>query len=100
SYQNLLAWTWQKSDQRFLIVINFGGVAAQGRVRLPWINLKGESWRLEDSLSTVHYDRSGDEMQESGLYVELPPWGYNCFSLTSVAEVVSAGSTEPDPAAA
>jgi hypothetical protein len=29
------------------------------------------------------YDRSGNEMRDSGLYVDLEPWGYHVFALGS-----------------
>jgi len=34
---------------------------------------------LTDALSAVSYDRDGDEMQDTGLYVELAPWDYSLF---------------------
>jgi len=32
-------------------------------------------------LSGGVYDRSGNEMRDPGLYVDLPPWGYHVFAL-------------------
>ncbi|HYM88583.1 MAG TPA: hypothetical protein VES92_05635, partial [Nitrospiraceae bacterium] len=46
-----------------------------GRVRLPWVDLAGRSWRLTDPLQVTAYDRAGDELQESGCYADLEPWG-------------------------
>ena len=54
--------------------MNFGDTPAQARVHVPWDDLGGSSWRLEDLLSGDRFDRSGDEMQDAGLYVELGPW--------------------------
>ena len=31
------------------------------------------------SLSDAGYERDGNEMAESGLYVELQPWSYSFF---------------------
>ena len=51
SCQNILAWCWVKEDERYLVVINFRQEAAQARVHLPWDELRGRQWRLNDVLS-------------------------------------------------
>jgi hypothetical protein len=74
-FRNLVAWSWAGKDDRYLIVVNLSGGAAQGLVQLPWDDLRDEIWRLTDTLSGVSYDRDGNELQGPGLYVELEPWG-------------------------
>ncbi len=81
SFLNILAWCWARDDERRLIVINFSQVTAQARVRLPWDELRGKQWRLADALSGATYDRSGDEMRDAGLYVDLKLWQYHLFQL-------------------
>jgi len=78
---NILAWCWVKGDERYLVVVNFGQDAAQGRVQVPWDELGGKTWRLNDALSGGIYDRSGDEMRETGLYVDLGPWQCHLFQV-------------------
>ena len=75
SFRNLVAWSWVSKDDRYLIVVNLSGGAAQGHVHPTWDNVREETWRLTDSLSGVSYDRTGNEIQADGLYVELEPWG-------------------------
>jgi glycosidase len=77
SYQNLVAWTWVKDNDRHLIIVNLSDSAAQARVQLPWEELRGKTWRLVDGLSGETYDRNGDEMRDPGLYVDLKPWNYH-----------------------
>lgn len=77
SYLNMVAWCWQKGADRHLIVVNLSGARSQTRVRLPWVDLAGRSWRLTDTLQMMVYDRAGDELQESGFYSDLKPWGYH-----------------------
>jgi len=79
SFQNLVAWTWVHADDRYLIVVNLSESAGQARVRVPWRDLGGETWRLIDALSGATYDRVGDEIQGAGLYVDLEPWNYHFF---------------------
>ena len=82
--ENLLAWCWTKEDERYLVVINFGQEAAQARVHLPWDELKGREWRLNDVLSGETYDRNGSEMREVGLYVDLAPWKCHVFQVCAL----------------
>jgi len=85
SCKNLVAWTWERDQGRSLVVVNFSGTSAQGRVHAPWSDLQHGTWRLSDSISGATYDRDGAEMLKSGLYVELGPWGCNLFSLEKTA---------------
>ena len=74
SYQNLGAWCWSNGDDRRLVVVNLSDRAVQARVRVPWDDVGGKVWRLDDALSDSSYDRDGTEIQIEGLYVELAPW--------------------------
>ncbi len=63
-----------------LIVVNLSDSGAQGQVRLPWDDLRGKSWQMADLFTGQTYARSGDEMCNPGLYVDLPPWGYHILT--------------------
>jgi hypothetical protein len=78
---NILSWCWVKDGERYLIVINFCQEAAQARVYVPWDELRGKQWHLSDGLTGEIYDRSGDEMRDGGLYVDLAPWRYHLFKV-------------------
>jgi hypothetical protein len=78
---NILTWCWVKDEERYLIVINFSDGTAQALIRVPWDELRGKTWRLCDALSGETYDRSGDEMRDSGIYVDLGPWKCHFFRL-------------------
>ena len=84
SWLNVLAWCWVKEDERYLVVINFRQDVAQARVHVPWDKLRGRSWRLDDVLSGVSYDRSGDEMRDTGLHVDLGPWQFHLFQVRAM----------------
>jgi hypothetical protein len=84
SCQNLLSWCWVKDGERYLIVINFRQEAVQARVHVPWDELRGKEWCLNDFLSGETYDRSGSEMRDAGLYVELGPWQCHLFQLCAL----------------
>ena len=79
SCQNLIAWRWEKDDDHYLIVVNLSDSAAQGRIEIGWDGVAGHMWRLNDALSGRTYERSGDDLASSGLYVDLGPWGSHLF---------------------
>ena len=89
SYRYLVAWTWVTNDDRYLIIVNLSDHNVQARVVVPWEDAGGDTWRLADTLSNATYDRSGDEMQDQGLYVELGPWDHNFFQCHRNRKAVS-----------
>lgn len=80
---NLLAWSWTAHHgARHLIVINYSGSPAQGRIPLPWTNLGGRTWRFTDLFDGTLFERTGDELQYPGLFVALGPWRAHLLSVT------------------
>ncbi len=77
SCRNVIGWTWWSGAERCVVAVNLGAQSAQARVRLPWNDLAGKTWHLRDELSGQRYDRDGGEIEEQGLYVDLPPWGFH-----------------------
>ncbi|MBV9801466.1 MAG: hypothetical protein JO039_25725, partial [Solirubrobacterales bacterium] len=77
SWQQLLAWCWSSDAGRHLVVVNYAGAPAQGRVHLPWPELAGRDWELSDRLSGARFTRGGEGMAADGLYVALGPWSYH-----------------------
>ena len=79
SCRNLVAWCWRKGVERFLVVINLSHTRSQGRIQLPWADLKGRTCLLADVMNGDRYERDGDEMLGQGLYVDLEPWSFHFF---------------------
>jgi hypothetical protein len=86
SYRNLLAWCWRRQGEGTLVVVNDSDRHAQGRVRIPWAELKGRTWILTDVLNDGEYERSGDEMVDPGLFVDLKPYGFHALRFSLVPE--------------
>ncbi len=84
SCQNILTWCWAKNEERYLIVINFSQEAAQARVLVPWDDLRGKQWRLNDVVSGESYERNGSEMRDAGLYVDQGPWKCDVFQVCAL----------------
>ncbi|MHB8970770.1 MAG: alpha-amylase family glycosyl hydrolase [Pirellulaceae bacterium] len=84
SHLNILAWCWDLGDERYLVAVNYSGTPSQAIIRVPWEDLRGSAWRLSELLSGEIYNRSADEMAESGLFVSLPPWRWHLLRVDPV----------------
>ena len=77
SYMNMIAWCWSQNESQYLVVLNLSEDQSQARIHLPWDNLLGRTWQLIDLLDGDVFQRDGDEMHLSGLYVDLPAWRFH-----------------------
>lgn len=77
SFQNLVAWSWGKGDERYLIVANLSDCPSQAQVRVGWVSANGGKWLLTEVFTGATYERDGNEMSSPGLYVALGPWGFH-----------------------
>ncbi len=93
----LVACAWQHGDgERLLVIVNYAPNQSQGYVRLPFLDLAGHRWHLDDLLGGDSYEREGDDLNSRGLYVDLQPWQYHVFTL----EARSASSDAPQRSSA
>ncbi len=81
--RNLAAWIWYDEDaaHRHLVVVNLSDAPAQARVPLPWPDLHGRVCHLTDPVRGLEFDRDGDEIASSGLYVALDRWQFHVFDV-------------------
>jgi len=85
SHLNIMGWCWEMGDERHLVAVNFSDTPSQAVIRMFWDDLWGRAWRLSELLSAESYERGGDEMAESGLFVSLGPWQWHFFRLDPVS---------------
>lgn len=64
-----------------LVCVNYAGHASQCYLRLPFPDLGGRQWRLQDLLGEARYDRDGNDLQSRGLYLDMAPWQYHVFEM-------------------
>jgi len=83
SYMNLVACCWSQNDSHHLVVVNLSEDQSQAHVHLPWDNMAGTTWQLTDLISGDVFQRDGDEMHLSGLYVDLHAWKFYFLSFKS-----------------
>ncbi len=58
------AWTGPK-DIRRLVVVNYAPHQSQCYLPLPWSDVAGRSWRLEDQLGDAAYEREGQRSRDA-----------------------------------
>ena len=83
SCEQLLAWCWTDGEHR-------DARRRQRRRRrrrrpwshLPWADLAGRTWRLDDLLGGASYERAGDDVMASGLYVGLDARAFHVLRWT------------------
>ncbi|WP_306317411.1 MULTISPECIES: alpha-amylase family glycosyl hydrolase [unclassified Streptomyces] len=80
SAASLIASCWTGPAGHFATVVNLSDHPSQGRVHLPWPELGRGLWQLTSLLGTDQYERSGEEILDTGLYVDLPAWGSHLLS--------------------
>ena len=75
------AWTGAQGERR-LVTVNYAPYRGQCYVRLTFEDLRGAAVSLQDLMSAASYEREGDSLMSTGLYLDMPPWGYHVFEVT------------------
>lgn len=78
-----LAFGWQRDVERLLVIVNYADNQAQCYVRLPYPDLGGGMVRFTDLMSGARYEHAWSELSSTGLYIDLPAWGYHVFEMES-----------------
>ena len=79
----VVAFAWHApGGERLLVTVSFAPNQSQCYVRLPFADLAGSQWRLQDRMGEAVYDRDGRDLQSRGLYLDVPPWQTSVFALT------------------
>jgi hypothetical protein len=86
SADGFLAFAWQAVGERSLLVTaNYSPNQGQCYVRLPFEDLRGRSVRFTDLMGPADYEREGNNVASRGLYLDVAPWSFHVFDLTTQA---------------
>ena len=78
--QNFVIVQWQRRAPEFdLVVVNLAPVRSQCYAPLSVEHLATHNWEMRDVLGEESHKRSGDDLQNQGLYLDLPPHGAQLF---------------------
>ena len=88
TWDNFIAFSWEspnadRSDAsgKLLVAINYGPTRGQCYTEVPLGGLDQGVLILTDLLGDARYEREGRTLAREGLYLDLPPWGYNVFDV-------------------
>lgn len=81
TWNDFVSFTWEAPGQkRLLVIVNYAPHQSQCYVTLPYDDLVGKLYYLKDLMSSIVYEHPGDSLV-SGLYFDIPEWGYHVFDL-------------------
>lgn len=78
SNTNMASWIWDKNENRILVVVNFANHRSQCRIKFDTKNYSGD-FIIRDILNDVEYNRSVEEINRDGLYIDLKPYSSHIF---------------------
>ena len=77
-----VAFAWQgPGSDRLLVAVNYTPNQSQCYVRLPFTDLVGSQWQLQDRIGAATYDRDGNDLLSRGLFLGMSPWEADVFWL-------------------
>lgn len=80
SWRNVLLVQWQERPEEFdLVVVNLVPHRAQCYAPLVVPDLAQHHWALRDLLGTERYLRVGADLEQQGLYLDVPPYAAQLF---------------------
>jgi hypothetical protein len=83
TWDSFVAFAWTGPyDERRLVAVNYADHQSQCYVALPWRDLDGRTWRLQDLTGPSAYDRAGGDLTWQGLYLDMPAWAYHVFAVS------------------
>ena len=80
-----VGFAWHDPQGESLVVaVNYAFNQSQCHVRLPFPDLAGKKWKLQDQLSSASYEWNGDDLAERGLCLDMAPWQASVFDLVTI----------------
>ncbi|AFH50637.1 Glycosidase [Ignavibacterium album JCM 16511] len=79
SFENILIWQWKYENHLFIVAVNYANTTSRCRVKFKAPENK-MIINLNDILNSVSYERSVEEINERGLYIELKAYSSHIFS--------------------
>jgi hypothetical protein len=77
-----VVFAWQGAEP-LIVAVNYAPNQGQCHVRLPFADLVGKRFKLQDQLSSAVFEWNGDDLHRSGLFLDMAPWQACVFKLTS-----------------
>ncbi len=86
TYDEFVVFGWRGPQGESLVVaVNYAPHQGQCLVRLPFADLAGKKWLLQDQLCPASYEWNGDDLQDGGLFLDMAPWQACVFLMNRTA---------------
>lgn len=82
TWNQFILYLWQSPTEAWLVAINYAPIQGQCYVPLPIAHLADQHYEFKDLMGPYRYERSGNNLRQQGLYLDLPAWGYHVFAIT------------------
>jgi hypothetical protein len=90
THHNLIAYSWQDSDQYRVVVINLTVQWSHGKLDLAhWTALNKHNWQLYDALSETYSYDDGNHLIHDGLSVDVAPYGAHIYDFKPARHIPS-----------
>jgi hypothetical protein len=73
-------WT-DASGGRRMVAVNYAPTQSQCYVRMPAFDSSAHSIQFKDLMGPAVYDRSAQDIDARGLYLDISPWSYHVFDV-------------------
>ena len=81
SSDNIISYLWEVEESYKLVVVNFSSLLSRAHIKIDHINYGTFNWVFRDLLTEKQHTYKGEDLDEFGLYVELPAWKGHIFDI-------------------
>lgn len=78
TYSNILSWLWEYKEEEILVIVNYAGIASQCSISID-TNTEKDEIIFHDILNEEQYIRATKDINNTGLYIDLHPFGTHIF---------------------
>lgn len=83
THENYISFAWQnESDEKILVAVNYSKNRSQCYIKFPFNDLGTGTIFLHDLINDITYERSGEDLQSKGLYLDEPAWKSYVFTVS------------------
>ncbi|HVV51635.1 MAG TPA: alpha-amylase, partial [Polyangia bacterium] len=81
TWDHFIVFTWEGTGGKLLVAVNYGPTRGQCYAEIGLRGLGDRALVLTDLMGETRYERDGRTLAREGLYLDLPPWGFNVFEV-------------------
>lgn len=82
SWDSFIAFGWRdEKGKTAMVVVNYSPSPSQCYVGMPIPELKDKTVQMKDLLGSAVYDRNGNDLVLTNLYLDMPAWSYHVFEI-------------------